>query len=99
MSYRFTTPVWQTKGNTPWFFISVPPAMADEIDQRTEGRQGGFGSVKVSVRIGETTWTTSVFPSKEAETYILPVKKSVRVAERLGEGTAAEVELSIVGLD
>ena len=99
MTYRFTTRLWHTHGDPPWFFISVPPSMADEIDQRTEGRQGSFGSVKVSVRIGETTWTTSVFPSKEAETYILPVKKSVRVAERLGEGTAAEVELSIVGLD
>ena len=99
MTYRFTTRLWHTHGDPPWFFISVPPSMADEIDQRTEGMQGGFGSVKVSVRIGETTWTTSVFPSKEHETYILPVKKSVRVAEKLGEGTAAEVELSIVGLD
>ena len=99
MSYTFTTPVWQTKGHTPWFFISVPPAMADEIDQRTEGLQGGFGSVKVSVRIGSTTWTTSLFPSKEVETYILPVKKAVRTAEKLEDGTSAVVEISLVGLD
>jgi len=43
----------------------------------------GFGSVRVNVTIGGSTWKTSLFPSKELGHYVLPIKASIRKAEAL----------------
>jgi len=47
------------------------------------------------VRLGGTQWQTSVFPSKEAGGYLLPVKAAVRKKEGVGEGDVVTVELSL----
>ena len=96
MSYRFTAPLWRWKGDSAWHFITLPFDQADEIDERTTATQGGFGSVKVRVTVGHTTWTTSLFPSSGQESYILPVKAAVRKAEGLTEGDLVTVALELV---
>lgn len=99
MPYSFRAEIWQTPPPARWSFLTVPPAMADEIDLRTTGVQGGFGSVKVHVRLGATRWTTSIFPSRERESYILPLKRAVRDAEVCAAGDHVEVTLTLVGLE
>ena len=97
-SWDFDAVVWQWQGDGPatWRFVTLPFDLTDEIDDLTTGRQGGFGSVKVEVTIGNTTWTTSVFPSKEQRSFILPVKAPVRKAEGLSDGDTARVTLRLV---
>jgi hypothetical protein len=97
-SYRFRAAPWLWTGNgaSSWHFVTVPFDVADDIDERTTGRQGGFGSVRVRATIGSTSWHTSLFPSKEAESYLLPVKRAVRDAEGLVVGTDADVQLTVV---
>lgn len=86
---------WRAEGATTWFMLTVPE---DESDQITEivPDAGGFGSVRVEVQIGETVWRTSVFPSSELAAYVLPVKKAVRKAEDLDDGSVAEVTLTVL---
>ncbi|MBN8882377.1 MAG: DUF1905 domain-containing protein [Salana multivorans] len=91
--------MWKTPPPGVWHFLTVPPDLADEIDERTTGLQGGFGSVKVEVTIGATTWSTSIFPSKEAASFILPVKQAVRRAEDCEAGTDVVVSLVLVGFE
>ena len=92
--YRFTAPLWPYPGEGSWFFVTVPEDISDEITDLTEGRRKGFGSVRVTVTVGTTTWQTSVFPTKTG-TYVLPVKKPVRTAENLTEGTPVEAQLTL----
>ena len=66
--------------------------------RRLEGVSRGFGSLKVSVMIGATTFKTSVFPSKELGGWLLPVKASVRKAEGLTAGDAVELALEFLRL-
>ena len=96
MTYRFQAPLWRWKGDSPWHFITLPFDHADEIDERAAHVQRGFGSVKVRVTVGRTTWSTSLFPASGEKSYILPVKQAVRKAEGLGEGTMVSVELDLV---
>jgi hypothetical protein len=95
-SYSFTAELWEWASKASWFFLSLPEADADEIDERFGRTAAGFGSIRVKVRIGDTTWQTSIFPSASEKTYVLPVKKTVRSAEGLTPGVLARVELSII---
>ncbi len=55
----------------------------------------GLGSVRVRATIGSSTWTTSIFPGSEAS-YVLPVKRPVRVAEALDVGDVATVTVELI---
>lgn len=99
-TYDFAAPLWRWTAKDEaksgaWFFLSLPFDVSDEIEA-TAGPGNGFGSVRVEVTIGGSTWRTSVFPSGEHKTYVLPVKKAVRVSEGLDEGSEAKVRLSLV---
>ena len=94
LSYTFSAVLWERPGESSWVFLTLPEADSDEI--LDEGpRRLGFGSVKVTATIGATTWSTSLFPSKELGSYVLPVKRAVRIGERLDVGDAAHVTVQI----
>lgn len=94
--YEFESTVWKVDDPGTWFFTTLPFDLSDEIEERHRDRAAGFGSLKVRVRVGATTWTTSLFPSKQAEAYVLPVKKAVREAEGLGEGSPVRVTVEVL---
>lgn len=68
-----------------------------ELMRRLElGKRRGFGSVKVNVSLGESRWSTSVFPLKGGVGWFLPIKKAVQRAEGLDEGDVLEIELELI---
>jgi hypothetical protein len=94
-AYRFTAEVWLHQGEAAWHFLTVPGDVSDDIEARTADQRRGFGSVRVDVTVGATTWSTSVFPDTAREAYVLPVKKEVRRAERIDAGDRVEVRLAV----
>ena len=95
--FSFAAEVREWEGPAAWYFLLLPNDVADDIADLVEGRpRAGFGSVRVEVTIGGSVWRTSIFPSKKDRTYLLPVKKSVRVAEGIEDGDRARLELRIV---
>ncbi len=58
------------------------------------GERRGFGAIRVSVRVGQTAWQTSIFPNKDGS-YVLPVKAAVRKAEKLKDGDPLTVQLEV----
>lgn len=82
-------------GATSWFFLTIAGAAAEQVRECAPARRGGFGSVPVEARIGATIWRTSLFPSREAGGYLLPLKVAVRRAEALVEGSAVTVVLRV----
>lgn len=95
-TYRFIAEVWEWTSKASWFFLSLPAETADDIEQRHGEDAAGFGSIRVEVTIGSTTWRTSLFPSTQERTYVLPLKKPVRMAEGLEPGSRAVVDLAVV---
>jgi hypothetical protein len=92
---RFTAELWRWGGESSWFFATVPDDESEVIRERPRPPRG-FGSVRVRVTSGDTTWTTSVFPGSAHGAYVLPVKKAVRDAEGLDEGEPAAFELEVL---
>jgi Domain of unknown function (DUF1905) len=99
-SFRFdaTVWVWRPGEAAAWIFLTLPRDQSDEIRevQSVLGPQRGFGSVRVEATIGATTWRTSVFPDKGSGCYVLPLKKSVRVAEGVEVDDVVSVKVRLV---
>ena len=94
--HEFAAEVWRYDGEAAWWFVTVPGDVSDDLRALTEGTRRGFGSVRVQVRVGGTTWRTSVFPDSKRGAYLLPVKRDVRTAEGLDEGTRVHVALEVL---
>ena len=93
---EFDAELWETREDGGWTFLSLPEDESEEIRAITGGRSGGgFGAVPVSVRIGGSSWRTSVFPSAAKGVYVLPVKKQVRTAERVVAGDVVRVAVQL----
>jgi len=96
--FEFTAPLWRYPGEDGWHFVSLPPGISADITEVTAGIRRGFGSVRVAVTIGATSWRTSVFPDSKTGAYLLPVKKAVRAAEHLETGDEVKAQLKIADL-
>ena len=91
--HSFTAPVWEHDGPGAWYFVALPEGTADLVAGAPPGSP--FGSLRVVATIGATQWRTSIFPDRRRGTYLLPVKKAVRRAEGLEDGTVVHVELVV----
>jgi hypothetical protein len=93
--YVFDAPLWRWAARPAWLFVALPQEPSDEIADRAEAApRRGFGAVKVSVRIGGSSWRTSIFPSEDS--YVLPVKKSVRDKENVDADDVVTVQLTVL---
>ncbi|PZF81315.1 DUF1905 domain-containing protein [Jiangella anatolica] len=79
-----------------WRFVTLPADVSDDIRSRPRPPRPGFGSLRVDVRLGGSSWSTSIFPDASSGCYVLPVKKAVRVAEGVDDGDAVTVELTLL---
>ncbi len=90
--WEFDAEVWLAEGGS-WAFVTLP----DDVDadvRLLSGPPAGFGSVRVEVTLGATTWRTSVFPDR-VRGFVLPVKKQVRTAERASVGDRVRLRLRL----
>jgi hypothetical protein len=93
MHLQFSGEIWFWKGPAPHHFITVPEDDCAELSAASALVTYGWGMIPVAAQIGGTQWTTSLFP-KDGR-YIVPLRASVRKAERLDVGDTATVRLAI----
>ena len=94
LDFTFDGELWIYPGPKPWHFVTLPVDIAEQI-KIFQPPKAGFGSVRVSVTIGSATWQTSLFPAKEANSYILPVKADIRKKEKLSAGGSYQIRLDL----
>ncbi|HEX2698397.1 MAG TPA: DUF1905 domain-containing protein [Anaerolineales bacterium] len=93
MRIEFSGKIFIWRGPAPWFFITVPAKQSRDINEISRLVTYGWGVIPVTVRIGKTEFKTSLFP-KDGR-YLVPLKVSVRKAEKLEEGDKVTVRLEI----
>ncbi len=93
MQIEFSGTIWFWRGPAPWFFVTVPDEQSDGLKEVLRLVTYGWGMIPVKARIGKTEWKTSMWP-KDGH-YILPIKTSVREAEKLAEGDEVTVRLEV----
>lgn len=87
--------VWRWKETGGWHFVTVPKAQSALIRGRHSGAKRGWGSVPVTVKIGETEWQTSLFPQGKTGSYLFAIKASVRQAEGIEDGSVMTAMVSV----
>jgi len=92
--FEFRATLWLYPGKAGWYFVSLPPEVADDIDGQV-GERAGFGSIPVEVTVGSSSWKTSLFPDKQAASFVFPVKKAVRRQEGIEADSELVVRLRI----
>ncbi|GIG58352.1 hypothetical protein Lfu02_27240 [Longispora fulva] len=95
MNLEFTGEMWFWRGPAPWHFVTVPAEECGELAATAASVTYGWGMIPVAVRIGDTEWTTSLWP-KDGQ-YIVPVKAWVRKAEGIDVGDTVAVRLTVGG--
>jgi hypothetical protein len=93
--YEITAEVLCHPGVAHWHYLTLPEDVVDDIVARFGGSHHAAGSLPVSVRLGHSEWTTSLFYDNDTCSYLLPVKADVRRRERVGEGDTVAVRLAI----
>jgi hypothetical protein len=92
--------IWDARRSDSWTFVSLPTDASVEIRELVERMSPrGFGSVRVRVTIGASTWLTSIFPDTTRGTYTLPIKKAIRRTEALSAGDVATVTVETLDRD
>jgi hypothetical protein len=88
--------IWNARRGDSWTFVSLPTDESEDIGELASAPSRGFGSLRVRVMLGTSTWTTSIFPDTTRATYVLPIERAIRQAERLGAGDIATVTVELV---
>ncbi len=94
MTFIVKGKMWKYPGFGGWHFFTVRKVVSGKIKNVMHGRLRGFGSIRVTAKIGTSEWKTSIFPTKEGE-YLLPIKADVRKKEAIEDGNAIKVQLTL----
>ncbi|MBA8793878.1 hypothetical protein FHX74_001483 [Friedmanniella endophytica] len=92
MRHEFTDVLWYWRGLAPWYFVSVPALLVEQLHELSGRLSYGWGMIPAEVRVGRTTFATALWPKDGG--YIVPIKADVRRREHLAEGEPVTVELT-----
>lgn len=93
MDLEFSGPLFSWRGPAPYHFVAVPDDEADELRDAAAYVTYGWGMIPVSGRVGDTDFTTSLWPREGG--YVVPIKDAVRRAEALELGDEVTVLLHV----
>jgi hypothetical protein len=81
------------RGPSPFYFIPIPEAHSKKIKTLAAQLTYGWGVIPVVGKIGNTEFTTSLFPKDGL--YYLPIKNQVRFAEEIQVGFEVSVQINL----
>jgi len=93
MILEFDGEIWYWKGTAPHHFVTVPAEQCLALQDISKLVTYGWGMIPVQVQIGTSKWKTSLFPKQGR--YIVPLKASIRKAEKLEQGDTVTVRLEV----
>ncbi len=93
MELDFSGQIIEWRGPAPFYFVTVPDEQSAAIEAVKSEVTYGWGVIPVTVSIGRTEFTTSLFP--KGDRYLVPLKVAVRRAEHLELGDTVTIHLHL----
>ena len=94
MAYEFGAVPYQYSSSQEmpgWTFVSLPKELAAEIRDNFKWREEGWGRMKITAKLGNSEWQTAIWFDTKQETYLLPLKASIKKQEKVKLGEAVKV--------
>jgi hypothetical protein len=93
MDLELSGEVWEWRGPAPYHFVTVPDEQCGALEAAAPLVSYGWGMIPVAARLGDTTWTTSLWPKDGG--YVVPLKDAVRRAEGFEVGDTVTLRLTV----
>lgn len=93
MDLEFSGPVFEWRGPAPHHFVSVPDDDCAALDDTAALVSYGWGMIPVTVHLGSSEWTTSLWPKEGG--YVVPLKAAVRSREGIDVGDVVAIRLCV----
>ena len=93
MEFVFTSRVIEWRGPAPYYFVPVPDEESTAIREVDPMAGYGWGVIPIEARIGETAFSTALFPKDGG--YVMPLKNAVRKPFGFVAGDNVTVELTV----
>ena len=95
-SFEFKAKDWRWKSSGGWHFVTLPASLAAKIRAAcASAKRGGWGSIPVRVKIGDTEWETAFFPHGKTKSFIFAIKADVRKAEGIADGSLVKASVAL----
>lgn len=78
-----------------WVFVDLPKEMSIDIRDNFKCLEEGWGRLKITAKLGESEWQTSIWFGTKADTYLLPLKAKIRKQEKVVLGEDVNIIISI----
>ena len=95
MEWTFEGPVIYWRGPAPFYFVPLPDHVLDDLAPVANELTYGWGCIPATARVGDVTWTTSLFPREGS--YLVPMKVAARRPLGLDFGDTCAVTLTLRG--
>ena len=92
VEFEFAAAVIEWRGPAPFFYADIPLDESDDVKDAAKGLEY-WGQVPVVARIGDTEFTTALFP-KDGR-YLLPLRVDVRRTEGIELGMTVDIGMSL----
>lgn len=93
LQFDFECVLIEWRGPAPYVFAPLPKHQAAELREVSGELSYGWGCIAAIVRLGDTTYGTSIFPRDGG--YLVPVKVAVQRAESIGVGDRATLRVQV----
>ena len=93
MDATFSAELFEWRGPAPFYWLTLPEDACDYVRAQALQSSYGWGAIPVCVRLGATEWETSLLPRDGG--YVLPLRESVRLQERVGDGDTVTVAMRV----
>ncbi len=91
MRLEFSGDLWYWRGPSPFHFITVPEDESVELEAASHLVTYGWGMIPVTAQIGDTTWTTSLYPKALERQSELMEKLSPETRRKVLQDNAAKL--------
>lgn len=94
-SYEMTAEVWRSEGPGDRYFVTLPDDVAQAVREKFGGSHHAVGSLPVSVALGRSIWSTSLYADHDSNSYVIAIKDDVRRRELVREGQFVSLRFAV----
>jgi len=92
--FTFRNKVWKDPKAEGWYFISLNNTLSWKIRGLPDKKESKLGLVKAIAIVGETSWATTLFPTKKGN-YVMSIIRNVRQKEKIEDKDILTVKIEI----